>query len=465
MTKKVIIIDDSVTSLNILKTAFAKAGWEVWGIQESIGAIELIYDIAPDIIIADAIMPKMGGFSLLREIRKNDDLSLIPVIIYSVLDKKNAKFYIKEQCAEYFLKKDDNIDELLDLAYKAVCNTPLSDDYKLNILKASLAFHPVETEPVETEIEHEVIKKEFIESEFEEKIKQNYDFSLSDEIIIKNINQILFEALDYNLCLVYLESNKTVYFDIKDFILSPIFQNSILNKYDCKNSVLYKKYAPNLKTIVNEDEFFSNINFNFEYNKKNIASISFYSKEKSKWNNSNEVVEAIKTILNNFFKARFLNKKSDSNKKDSIKERYYTDNIEKINPLNKNNLYFAIIEITNYQELSRVLSEEELDMLNLKISQAIINYLDKDEQVYKNEVDEYNVIIYAQSEKQAYQKLNFIKNLINGINSNSLNPETAIGAVVCNCEGNINFYEAQKTARLALESTTKEETMVIKNAE
>ena len=117
MMKKVIIIDDSATSLNLLKTTFAKNSWEVYGAQNAKIAYEMIYDVAPDIIITDAIMPVMGGFQLLKTIRDDDAISKIPVIVYSILNESNAKFYIHEELSEYFLRKDDNVDELLKMAF------------------------------------------------------------------------------------------------------------------------------------------------------------------------------------------------------------------------------------------------------------------------------------------------------------------------------------------------------------
>ena len=101
MTKKVIIIDDSLTSLNLIKTAFATYSWEVYGAQNARSGLEMVYDIAPDLIVTDAIMPIMGGFQLLKVLRNDPKTERIPVIVYSVLDNKNAKFYIKEERAEY----------------------------------------------------------------------------------------------------------------------------------------------------------------------------------------------------------------------------------------------------------------------------------------------------------------------------------------------------------------------------
>ena len=95
MAKKVIIIDDSSSSLNFLKTTFAKSSWEVFGAQNAILGYQMIFDCAPDLIITDALMPMVGGFQFIRKIRENEHISKIPVIIYSVLDPKNAKYYIK----------------------------------------------------------------------------------------------------------------------------------------------------------------------------------------------------------------------------------------------------------------------------------------------------------------------------------------------------------------------------------
>ena len=97
MTKKLIIIDDSATQLNFLKTFFANNGWEVCGVQSAKIGYEMIFDYAPDLIITDAVMPLMGGFQLLKLIRENEKISKIPIIVYSILAEENAKFYINEQ--------------------------------------------------------------------------------------------------------------------------------------------------------------------------------------------------------------------------------------------------------------------------------------------------------------------------------------------------------------------------------
>ena len=91
MIKKVIIIDDSSTALNLLKAAFENCFWEVYITKTASFAYDLIFEVAPDLIVTDAIMPVMGGFQLVKTIRKNEKISKIPVIVYSVLPENNAK--------------------------------------------------------------------------------------------------------------------------------------------------------------------------------------------------------------------------------------------------------------------------------------------------------------------------------------------------------------------------------------
>ena len=257
MTKKVIIIDDSVTSLNLLKGKFASEGWEVYGTSSAKDGYDMIFDIAPDLIITDAIMPVVGGFRFVKMTRENEKTAKIPIIVYSVLPENNAKFYLKQDCIEYFLSKNENIDELVVLANKLTKEYPLSEDYKFEILKSKFISLNVHSEIKIPPKMEEDDKIDF--NKLEQKFKEKYNFNFSDEKIFSDFFKILYPILEYELCIVFPQQNhksvKSIYFDIRDIILSPIFQNKIMEKYGAKDTVLFKKYAPNLKMFANEDEF------------------------------------------------------------------------------------------------------------------------------------------------------------------------------------------------------------------
>lgn len=476
MTKKLVIIDDSSTQLNIIKTIFTNNGWDVCGVQSAKIGYEIIFDFAPDLIITDAIMPLMGGFQLIKMIRENEKISKIPVIVYSVLNENNAKFYIKEELSEYFLRKDNNYDELLNMAQNIVEKYPLSKEYKDEILRTGLEDiiqnkdeipdeAPVEEQKIEIEENEEIETKKFDIEEFKKKIEKISNFSYGDEKIFSNLYSILYEELKYDLaafCIYSFEDEaKKTYFDIRNIILSPILKNSILKKNNSPQYVLYKKYAPNLATLVNESEFLSKIEFQFEYRENIIANLAFYSQEKSKWENE-EKIDEIKEVLFEFSKMRYIRRKSQNTKKEENLSKYKKPQNNFENFKKEENVYFSILQISNYTDMTQALSQEDLDITNSKISEKIIECLDKNEQIYRTDDDEYNIILFAKDNKHANYRLEYIlKELKEEILPNNFYLEVFICAACCNIENNFNIIEAQKRAKNLLEETTHQESVVI----
>lgn len=476
MTKKLVIIDDSSTQLNILKTLFTNNGWEVCGVQSAKIGYEIIFDFAPDLIITDAIMPLMGGFQLIKLIRQNELISKIPVIVYSILNETNAKFYIKEELSEYFLRKENNQDELLQLAQKIVEKYPLDKEYKDEILRAGLKNYLTQNEPEpqdpQASEENEEIqseegngheqKEEFNIDEFRQKIKRESDFSWGDEKNFSRIFSILYDSMKYDLAIlnVFSFENKEnkAYFDIRNIILAPILRNSILNKFQAKLSAMYKKYAPNLDTMVNESEFLSKIEFNFEYKDENIANFAFYSREKLKWEDE-EITNSIKEVLYNFSKARYIQRITQNAAKEDPNNFYKKPKNKFEGIKNDTSAYFGIIQINNFSDLAANLQEEELDIINSKISEAIIECLDKDEQVYKNDEDEYNIVIFAKDEKHAKYRFKYILSSLEEV----YKADFFIGVASCNIDNNFNIVEAQKLARQVTEEAFHQDSVVIYN--
>ncbi len=474
MAKKLIIIDDSATQLNVLKTLFANEGWEVCGVQSAKIGHEMIFDFAPDLIISDAIMPLMGGFQLLKLIRENEKISKIPIIIYSVLNESNAKFYIHEEYSEYFLRKDNNQDKLLEMANRIVEKFPLPKEYKDEILRIGIenyksiktleeGINELEDANEEVEIPNNLPQNNIDLETIKNTLKANNNFLYGDEKNFAQVLNELYETLKYDLAVLNVysfenEQNK-VFFDIKDIILSPILRNAILNKYETSLNFMYKKYAPNLDTIMQEGEFLSKIEFDFEYKENNIASITFYSREKAKWENF-EQQDELKDLLYRYFKARYLAKSSQTLKQDDIINKYFSFNKFK-DIKNELDTYFGTIQIINFSELNSSLAPDELDIINSKISEKIIECIEADEQIYKNDIDEYNIVIFAKDLKHAKYRLEYILKEIELISFNTYKVESSIVAINCNIDGNFSLIEAQKKVKDFIEEAQEQEKVVI----
>ena len=74
MGKKILLIDDSPTQLISLKTSFSKFSYEIITAKDGAEGIFKAYEVLPDLIIADIIMPEINGYQLCR-LLKNDDLT------------------------------------------------------------------------------------------------------------------------------------------------------------------------------------------------------------------------------------------------------------------------------------------------------------------------------------------------------------------------------------------------------
>ena len=82
--KKILIIDDDVTALDIVDFLFEDKGFDVVRRADGISALDCVDDAAPDIILIDLMMPKMNGQECVRELRKRG--VSVPVVAFTALD-------------------------------------------------------------------------------------------------------------------------------------------------------------------------------------------------------------------------------------------------------------------------------------------------------------------------------------------------------------------------------------------
>ena len=80
---KILIADDSRTSLAILAATLKEYGHEILAASSARDAIELFKKDRPDLVILDVVMSEMDGFECARQIRLIDSNDWIPIIFLS----------------------------------------------------------------------------------------------------------------------------------------------------------------------------------------------------------------------------------------------------------------------------------------------------------------------------------------------------------------------------------------------
>jgi len=92
-----------------------KMGFDVQTASDGEEALTILKNYRPDLILLDLIMPVKDGFTTLEEIKKNDDLKSIPVLIATNLgQKEDIEKGMKMGAVDYLVKTDTSIDDFVN---------------------------------------------------------------------------------------------------------------------------------------------------------------------------------------------------------------------------------------------------------------------------------------------------------------------------------------------------------------
>jgi DNA-binding response OmpR family regulator len=81
MAKKVLVVDDEDNTVRFLSVALEEAGYEPVGASNGKEGLEKIKSENPDLVILDVMMPKKTGFSLFKQLRRDEKYKDLPVIM------------------------------------------------------------------------------------------------------------------------------------------------------------------------------------------------------------------------------------------------------------------------------------------------------------------------------------------------------------------------------------------------
>lgn len=115
---RVLVIEDSVDTLEMLKLWLTAFGCEVFIAAESMAGVRMAIATKPDLIISDIGMPDVDGYELMRIVRKTEGLEKIPAIALTGYDRVEDKQLSAVAGYNGHLSKPTDMKALLSLIKK-----------------------------------------------------------------------------------------------------------------------------------------------------------------------------------------------------------------------------------------------------------------------------------------------------------------------------------------------------------
>lgn len=112
---RILLVEDDLFNARVYKDGFERQGFLMDVAADGEEALHKITEQRPDIVLLDLILGQKSGFTILEEIKHNEQLRTIPVIILSDLAQESDIEKGKKLGAiDYLIKSDLSLKEIVE---------------------------------------------------------------------------------------------------------------------------------------------------------------------------------------------------------------------------------------------------------------------------------------------------------------------------------------------------------------
>lgn len=419
MLPKILLIDDSVTQLEMLKLQFVKAGFEVETAQNGSEGYQKVYSCAPDLVLSDIVMPNLNGYQLCR-LLKNDSLTKkIPVVLLTVLDKKIDKFWGNKSGATTFISKTAPFEEIERIVKNIIENIPVPAEYKQKLLGKS-----VNDEMLQNQL-NSVLDELLMNSTFLNEFRDLGEFLTHEKVLIEKIFELLGSFVDYNIAGIFFNSldkneKHILHLDINKSPISSFVFEKIKRDFfaqmpglsgftirDFGHDIINEK-VDNNEMIVNFDEFKTSHIVPLISEEKLLGGICFFNTEEcdySKFKFYKTMVSELLLLL----KMRFLYSETEYlSVTDGLtglyNRRHFEYNIEREflrSQRYNSDLSLALVDIDFFKKVNDTYGHQFGDYVLKEISGIISLSFRKTDMIYRYGGEELAIILTETSMENA----------------------------------------------------------------
>jgi chemosensory pili system protein ChpA (sensor histidine kinase/response regulator) len=111
----ILVVDDSITVRRVTQRLLKREGYRVALANDGLHALEKLQEEKPTVVLSDIEMPRMDGFDLVRNIRADEKLRDLPIIMITSRIAEKHREHAKELGVDHYLGKPYSEEGLLEL--------------------------------------------------------------------------------------------------------------------------------------------------------------------------------------------------------------------------------------------------------------------------------------------------------------------------------------------------------------
>jgi chemosensory pili system protein ChpA (sensor histidine kinase/response regulator) len=111
----ILVVDDSITVRRVTQRLLQREGYRVIMAADGLQALERLQDELPAMVLSDIEMPRMDGFDLARNIRADERLKHLPIVMITSRIAEKHREHAKALGVDHYLGKPYSEDALMGL--------------------------------------------------------------------------------------------------------------------------------------------------------------------------------------------------------------------------------------------------------------------------------------------------------------------------------------------------------------
>lgn len=113
--KKILFVEDEIRFQKMIEDLFRVEGFELLSAYDGESGLRMAREKNPDLILLDLILPKRNGFEVLEELKNDQQLSKIPVIILTNLEGvRDVERAFSLGARTYLVKANYSVSDILE---------------------------------------------------------------------------------------------------------------------------------------------------------------------------------------------------------------------------------------------------------------------------------------------------------------------------------------------------------------